>query len=362
MSLIGKKKGRLSIPTEDPDTISQYYHTTPDTDHHNVNISLKNDAKKASSKESLTFKEWICKHPFRKGKFMVFVVGFVLSIIVGCLYVSKLDEQKAYIILAVIGLVMCGVGISNFRTLMKLIQHIDFYSRLNIKFGSENMELKIEAEKVTKEVNNLKEQKDRIAKNILNQKKNMNNLKYLNNKMNELGISNVDKLRETLQKAKLIKNKWKEKLIQTDRGLILEVFSNIIDKCSDTGMTEEIYEKEFIKRLPARYVIRLYNCGTFTYISGGQKVINLGDFALFLDELADMVSHNERTKQFNIAFAKKRSQFRLHDINNESRNHQRRFTCIKLTKHQLSMDELRKYKNNAYYNSNIGNDSNNAIN
>ena len=353
MSLLRNNKGgHVRIPTRDPDYTTQT--GTSETDAYNVNMPLKKDKRKSDQK-SMTFGQWMLKNPFTKGKFVIFVVGFVLSIVYGfCYGLGLYDYRKIYYILTIIGIIVCVVGIGNFRILMQLINEIDAYSKLNIKFRNANIKLKAEVNTLRQQNNELNAEQQKISTDVIKLRKQKKNLVYLNDKMHELNIQNVSKLTDVLRRAILIHKKWTEKLIETDRGLILEVFHHIIDKYKDTGMTEEIYNQEFIKRLPARYVIKLFHCGTFEYIAGGQKVIKVSDFALFLDELAEMISKNERTKKFNIEAAKqRRSNPSMSDNNSNNNNdikgHKRIYTCISLTHNTLSMEQLRQHKTKSYY-------------
>ena len=346
------KSGHISVPSEDPDDIS-HSDTTQELDT-NVNIPLNGKSGKSRKshkkrKKRLTFREWIFKNPFRKGKFLFFIAGLLLSIYFTCLYGFEInDAKKTGTILGLIGIPVCITGFWNFRLLMNLTEQIDEFSKKNKLFAKENNELRGQVSRLKQQNDILNTQRNRISNTVLKRKKQNDNLKYLNKKMGDLGVVNVSKLNETLDKAKIIAKKWEEKLIETDRGLVIEVWNNINDRFREIGMTKEIYNKEFLKRLPARYVIRLLNCGTFEYISGGQKVINLSDFAYFLDELADMVSKNQKTKKLNISMAKKRqSQMRINF--NDNQYHKRKFTCIGLTKNQLNMKALRTHKQSAYY-------------
>ena len=349
MSLLGKNKGgHVRIPTNDPDYTTQT--GTSETDFYDVNIPLKKDNRKSGDK-SITFGQWIIKNPFTKGKFAIFVVAFVLSVVFACLYgLGLYDYRKIYYVLTIIGIIVCMVGISNFRILMQLINEIDMYSKLNIKFKNANIKLKAEVNNLKEQNNELNVQQHNISAGVIKLQKQKKNLVFLNHKMGELNVQNLTKLNEILKLAVVIHKKWTEKLIETDRGLILEVFYHIMDKYKNTGMTAEIYNNEFLKRLPARYVIKLFHCGTFDYIAGGQKVIKVGDFALFLDELADMISNNEITKKFNIAGAKKRRSNSSLGIHKNIKGHKRKYTCLSLTHNTLSMEELRQHKTKTYYN------------
>eukprot|EP01084_Bolivina_argentea_P108499 193902_1 len=176
-----------------------------------------------------------------------------------------------------------------FKIIIALKEQIDEYKRNNIKFKSENKQIRLQVNRVKRARSMLRETKNRLTE--ANDKNRDNLLKFesIEENLKVTGQKIEGGMSEIYKQAVNIREKWREEFLLNEREMLQAVYKRYEHKRdrSKIGMTADGFH-EFQSMLPSRYKRRFLQLGTFHTLAAGSSAIDPQQFAIALDLFAEM--------------------------------------------------------------------------